>query len=88
MINPESFPRYNSRRAGADEDMGNEAIIDEINKEDKSVGVTVHNTRETYRVREERMGTCPTQEVPTNLLIGPMKVRVCGAHRFWAHHLL
>jgi len=67
---------------------GNEAIIDEINKEDKSASVIVHDAKETYCVREECMGTCPTQEVPTNLLIGPMKVRVCGAHRFWAHHLL
>ena len=36
-----------------------ETIVDEINKESKSMGVMVCDAMETYCVREECMGTRP-----------------------------
>ena len=42
----------------------------------------------THCIGKKGVGTGPTQEVPANLFIGPMKVRVCNAHSFRAHHLL
>jgi len=82
------IPRCDSGRAGPDEDIGDARQPSVKLTESKSTGVIAHDAMETHCVREECMGTRPTQEVPTNLLICPMKVRVCSTHRFWAHHLL
>lgn len=42
----------------------------------------------THGISEQGMGTRPTQEVPTDFLILPRKIRICDTHSFRAHHLL
>jgi hypothetical protein len=65
MIPKVQFRTCRSRRGYK----GNEAIMGDINKESKSIGVMVHDGIKTHRVREECVGARPTQEVLTNFLI-------------------